>query len=204
VDVIVRGEGEIIFLRLVQALESSNPSESLQTVDGISYVSRDNYCRNKDAAPPETLDELPFPARDLFELKMYKGRLGERPLANLITSRGCPYNCYFCSSSRFGGTKWRYRSARSIAEEMQMLYNDYGYRTFSFMDDNFTISKERILQLADEIENRGMTDIKWWCFSRVDILLKHEVGFGPRNFLKVKKEKIDIFFENFSVPSVIF
>jgi anaerobic magnesium-protoporphyrin IX monomethyl ester cyclase len=96
------------------------------------------------------------------------------PFTSLITSRGCPYNCYFCSSSKFGGLKWRARNAKSIVDEIEHLINTYGYKAFSFMDDNFTLDPQRIFQFAEELENRGINDIHWWCFSRVDTLVKNE------------------------------
>ena len=171
VDFIVRGEAEEIIINLLEALENKT---SLKTVKGISYLENGEYVRTPDAPPPRNLDAMPFPARDLLPMDKYTSQMQGMPLTNLITSRGCPFNCYFCSSSKFGGLKWRYRSAKSIVDEMEMLYNDYGYRTFAFMDDNFTLSKKRVMDFADELEKRGMTDILWWCFSRVDILIRNE------------------------------
>ncbi|MHB8338104.1 MAG: B12-binding domain-containing radical SAM protein [Ignavibacteriaceae bacterium] len=171
VDVVVRGEGEEIFLNLLNALENNT---GLKTILGISYLEGEKFVRNDDALPPKNLDELPFPARDLLPISKYKTTLNGIPSANLITSRGCPYNCYFCASSKFGGIKWRARSAKNIVDEMEMLYNDYGYRAFEFLDDNFTLSKKRIFAFADELEKRKMTDIIWWCFSRVDTIAKNE------------------------------
>ncbi len=171
VDVVVRGEGEEIFLNLLNALENNT---GLKTILGISYLDGEKFIRNDDALPPKNLDELPFPARDLLPISKYKTTLNGIPSANLITSRGCPYNCYFCASSKFGGIKWRARSAKNIVDEMEMLYNDYGYRAFEFLDDNFTLSKKRIFAFADELEKRKMTDIIWWCFSRVDTIAKNE------------------------------
>lgn len=174
VDVVVRGEGEKSFTDLAAALESAAPLTNLEKVKGISFIHNGKYYRNEDAEFIDNLDELPFPARDLFEMQKYKNHLAERPLASLITSRGCPFNCHFCASTRFGGRKWRFRSAKNIADEMELLYHDYGYRAFAFLDDNFTTGKNRVMQLADEIEGRKMTDILWWCFSRVDKLLNNE------------------------------
>ncbi|MGC9151301.1 MAG: B12-binding domain-containing radical SAM protein [Microbacter sp.] len=171
VDFVVRGEGEEIVVNMLEALENR---KSLADVLGISYLENGVYKRNQDAPPPLNLDEMPFPARDLLPLKSYKGVLNGKPMTNLITSRGCPFNCYFCSSSRFGGLKWRARSAKSIADELEYLYRTYDYRAFAFMDDNFTLNPKRVFDFADEIERRGMTDISWWCFSRLDILVKNE------------------------------
>jgi len=171
VDIVVRGEAEEIITNLIDALENK---KDLSGVKGISFVRDNNLIRTPAAPPPQDLDALPFPARDLLTIKKYNSKMAGLPVTNLITSRGCPFNCYFCSSSKFGGLKWRYRSAKSIADEMEILYHKYGYRAFAFMDDNFTLSKRRIMNFADELEKRHMDDIIWWCFSRVDILIRNE------------------------------
>jgi anaerobic magnesium-protoporphyrin IX monomethyl ester cyclase len=171
VDIIVRGEAEEIFVNLLQALENG---DDLHRVKGISFVENGELVRTAVALPPKNLDAMPFPARDLLPMDKYSSQMAGLPVTNLITSRGCPFNCYFCSSSRFGGLKWRYRSAKSIVDEMEILYHDYGYRAFAFMDDNFTLSKRRVMEFADELEKRHMNDIIWWCFSRVDILIRNE------------------------------
>ncbi len=171
VDVIVRGEAEEIFVNLIHALEKK---KDLSNVKGISFVRKDKLVRTAIAPPPANLDTMPFPARDLLPMDKYTSQMASLPVTNLITSRGCPFNCYFCSSSKFGGLKWRYRSAKSIADEMEILYHEYGYRAFAFMDDNFTLSKRRVMEFADELEKRKMNDILWWCFSRIDILIRNE------------------------------
>ncbi len=171
VDIIVRGEAEEIMVNLLKALENH---DDLNEVKGISFVQDGKLIRTPAAPPPRDLDALPFPARDLLPMDKYTSMMAGLPLVNLITSRGCPFNCYFCSSSKFGGLKWRYRSAKSIADEMEILYHDDGYRAFAFMDDNFTLSKRRVMEFADELEKRNMDDIIWWCFSRVDILIRNE------------------------------
>ncbi len=171
VDVVVRGEAEEIIVELLQALENG---DDLHRVKGISFAEGEKLVRTPAALPPRDLNRMPFPARDLLPMKQYQSEMAGLPITNLITSRGCPFNCYFCSSSRFGGLKWRYRSAQSIVDEMEVLYHDYGYRAFAFMDDNFTLSRRRVMAFADELEKRKMTDIIWWCFSRVDILIRNE------------------------------
>jgi anaerobic magnesium-protoporphyrin IX monomethyl ester cyclase len=171
IDFVIRGEGEEIFTNLLSQLENGG---GLSEIRGISYLKNGQYIRNPDALPPKELDNLPFPARDLLKMDQYRSMMGGLPLTNLITSRGCPFNCYFCSSSKFGGLKWRYRSAKNIVDELEILYHDYHFRTFAFMDDNFTLSKKRIFEFADELEKRNLNEIHWWCFSRADILIRNE------------------------------
>ena len=160
-----------LFGNLLNALENNS---GLKNILGISYIDDKIFIRNDDALPPQNLDKLPFPARDLLPIRKYRTTLNGVPSANLITSRGCPYNCYFCASSKFGGIKWRARSAKNIVDEMEMLRNQYGYRAFEFLDDNFTLSKKRVFEFADELEKRNVTDIIWWCFARVDTIAKNE------------------------------
>jgi len=171
VDIVVRGEAEEIMVNMLDALEQGS---DLSKVKGLTFIQDGRLVRTPVAPPPRNLDAMPFPARDLLPMDKYSSMMAGLPITNLITSRGCPFNCYFCSSSKFGGLKWRYRSAKSIADEMEILYHDYGYRAFAFMDDNFTLSKRRVMEFADELERRKMNDIIWWCFSRIDILIRNE------------------------------
>ncbi|MDZ7262123.1 MAG: B12-binding domain-containing radical SAM protein, partial [candidate division KSB1 bacterium] len=95
------------------------------------------------------------------------------PLANLITSRGCPFNCHFCASSQFGGLKWRARSPNSVVDEVEELQSNWGYQAFAFVDDNFTLDPRRVVAIADELDRRDIRII-WWCFSRADTIARNE------------------------------
>lgn len=171
VDYVVRGEGEEIFAELVEALEQK---ENPKKVKGISFLEEGKIYRTPAKEPPQVLDELPLPARDLLPMKGYnKTKLNGRPLTTMVTSRGCPYRCAFCSSSHFSGTRWRFRSVEKIVAEVQEIVNNYGFRAIAFMDDNFTFSPKRVLRFTDEIKRQKL-DIYWWCFSRADTIIKNE------------------------------
>jgi len=170
VDYIVRGEGEEIFANLLNALEKG---EEVENIDGISYLKNGVYIRNKDAPPPQNLDKLPLPSRELLPLDKYNTTVNGYKAANMVTSRGCPFNCYFCSSSRFGGLKWRARSPKSIVHEIEYLYNKFDYRAFEMLDDNFTLNPKRVFEFSDEVIRRKLKII-WWCFSRADTIVKNE------------------------------
>jgi len=170
VDYVVRGEGEEIFTNLLNALEKN---EDIENIDGISYLQNGIYKRNRDALPPQNLDDLPFPARELLPLKEYHTTLNGLESINMVTSRGCPFNCYFCSSSKFGGLKWRARSVKSIVDEIEYIYHTHNYKAFDFLDDNFTLNPKRVIAFADELEKRNI-NIIWWCFSRADTIVKNE------------------------------
>jgi len=169
-EVVVRGEAEETFPRLVEALQAG---KDLASLAGLSYLEEGKIKRTPDSPPPLDLDRLPFPARDLLPMSSYRRlRLGGRPITSLLTSRGCPFLCTFCASSRFSGTRWRTRSLASIVEEIERIIADYGFRALAFLDDNFTLDPGRVVAICEEIISRGW-DLKWWCFSRPDTVLRH-------------------------------
>jgi len=169
VDYVARGEGEYILLDLVETLERDG---DLTKVRGLSYRKNGHIVRNPPAPFVENLDELPFPERDLLPLKKYSSEFYRRPSTTMITSRGCPYDCVFCSVTRFAGAKWRTRSVDSIIDEITFLMRKYRYRSFLFMDDNFTLNPRRTIDFCDEVIARKL-DIRWWCCSRADTIVHH-------------------------------
>lgn len=170
VDAIVIGEGEATFLDLLNAREGGRP------IDDIPGTA--SRCNGQVViAPPrpfiQSLDELPFPARDMVDLQKYKsGRIGDRPLTQLITSRGCTHNCHFCSSSRYWGKKLRWRSPESVIAELEEIYEKYGFRAVAFLDDNFASIPKRLIAICEEIVRRKW-DIWWWCLARADHLVRN-------------------------------
>ena len=167
-DVGVIGEGEATALDLLKAVGGRKP---LSEVDGIVYRRDGEVFRNKPRRLIENLDELPFPARHLLPLNKYTV-LGERtPLGNVITSRGCPFQCIFCSSSEFYGRKFRARSPKNVVDEMEELVTKYGIRSIEVVDDTFTVDKNRAARIAEEIIQRGL-DICWTCGSRADLITR--------------------------------
>jgi radical SAM superfamily enzyme YgiQ (UPF0313 family) len=81
---------------------------------------------------------------------------GIDPAGSLITSRGCPYNCKFCSSSALWQRKFRFFSAKRVAKEILLLYKEYGYRNISIYDDLFSINKERLKEIVEQLAKRGL------------------------------------------------
>ncbi len=131
------------------------------------------FIRNPDRTPPQELDKLPFPARDLLKMDRYRSlEMAKRKITSIISSRGCPSGCRFCASHKYGGRKWRPRSVESLLEEIRLVVGTYGYGGVAFVDDNFTIDPKRVISLCREIIAEGL-DIKWWCFSRADNILRN-------------------------------
>lgn len=171
VDCIVRGEGEVVFFNLLEHLKSRS---GLERVKGISFINDGTVMSTPPEEGIKDLDRLPLPARHMINMEDYHiTKLGERPITPIVTSRGCPSNCSFCSSSRFFGTKWRRRSVESIIDEIEQVYYKYHFRAIAFVDDNFTTEPQRVMELAEEVLRRKL-DIWWWNFSRVDTIVNNE------------------------------
>ncbi len=168
VDFVVRGEGEYVLRDLVYAMEHTG---DISHIKGISYKADGTFVRNPPAPFIQDLDAIPLPRREFFPKEKYLSMYDDRPMTTMVTSRGCPFDCAFCSASRFGGLKWRTRSLDSILDEMELLI-DQGYQSFLFVDDNFTLNPRRVLDFTEEILLRKW-DIRWWCFSRVDTVVKN-------------------------------
>jgi anaerobic magnesium-protoporphyrin IX monomethyl ester cyclase len=169
-DVAGVGEGEATMLELAEAVEGHR---SLSTVKGIVYKNEDNgnhVIRTSGRETIQDLDRLPFPARDQLNNGAYKQHYKERfgyTTTSVITSRGCPFTCDFCSRAVFGN-EFRTRSAVNIVDEMESV-RTLGYERVWFSDDCFTLHKKRLLSICDEIVRRRL-DINWECLSRVDTI----------------------------------
>ena len=169
VSYVVRNEGEYAFLSLIRFLSDEIPFEDVR---GVSYLSGGQTCRTPDAPFIENLDTLPLPARDLLPLKRYREKMNGRLMTTLISSRGCPFKCEFCSASQFFGARWRARSAESVFEEIELLHKEYGYRALTFVDDNFTLDPDRVCRLSERVIERGW-DLIWGAMSRVETVVNN-------------------------------
>lgn len=169
VDYVVRNEGEYSFKDLVQYLYGEIP---LETVMGISYRQNGHLIRKPLVPTNENLDSLPLPARDLLHLNLYSSRIDGRLAATLITSRGCHFNCDFCSSSKFFGKKQRMRSIENVMEEVEIIFKKYKYRAIAFVDDHFTLNPDRVVTFSESLLKKGW-DLRWGAWSRVDTIVKN-------------------------------
>lgn len=158
IDIVVRGEGELVFRELLRRKE-------LREVRGITY--RDGEVIRSNPAMPliQNLDEIPIPAYDLLPMHLY--RFGNLRFGTVITSRGCPFNCIFCSSSLQFGKRWRAHSKERVMEELRILNQEYKVREIEFLDDTFTLDRRRAREISREIVREGL-DISWTASSRVN------------------------------------
>jgi radical SAM superfamily enzyme YgiQ (UPF0313 family) len=163
IDVIVRGEGEETVRQLAEALEKGG----WEKVKGITFRKGDRIISNESRPFIKNIDEIPFPSWDLLPMDKYQF-CGQR-YASMLTSRGCPFNCSFCASSRLFGGFWRGRSPENVVEEIRLLHDKFGVKNIEFVDDTFTLDQKRAERICDEIVREGL-DISWGASSRVDTL----------------------------------
>jgi radical SAM superfamily enzyme YgiQ (UPF0313 family) len=162
VDVVVRGEGEQTLVELTHRIMNQ---VGLNSADGITYRHQGQIVQNPDRPYIQNLDDLPFPAYKHFPLDKY--RLFGKLFFPVITSRGCPFQCNFCTTSRILGKQYRARSPKNIGHELELLKREYNADSFTFYDDTLTLDKKRLFDICDEIKSRKI-NIPWDCQTRVD------------------------------------
>jgi radical SAM superfamily enzyme YgiQ (UPF0313 family) len=167
-DVGVIGEGEETMLELVAALQAGKP---LDDIAGLVYRANGTVIRTAPRPYLQDLDQLPFPAYHLLpDLDLYYPTAmvyKRRPILTLITSRGCPYSCIFCSP--FWGRRWRANSALYVVDLMEHLVGDFGVRELIIYEDIFTIRKDRVLEICQSIQDRKLR-VLWTCSAHVNTL----------------------------------
>jgi radical SAM superfamily enzyme YgiQ (UPF0313 family) len=204
-DAVVRGEGEATMLDIADALMYSGATQALPHVDGITYRSNGAIVKNQDRTLLRHLDELPFPARDLLPMHKYTPPKS----TGMITSRGCPFRCIFCASSKLNGKKFRPRSAYDVFSEVSELVRG-GYEHISMLDDNFILDKNRVFEFADLVEKYQMK-FDWSCTARVDLIddelltRLHEMGcsglfFGVES---ASDEALELIKKGFTTDQVV-
>jgi anaerobic magnesium-protoporphyrin IX monomethyl ester cyclase len=165
IDAIVIGEGERTLVQLVRALEAG---KGINHVPGIAFSDGGLVVKTPPQAHIEDLDQLPLPARELLPMARYRA-LGTP--CTVITSRGCPYSCIFCSGHRMFGPKVRFRSPEPVVDEIEKLQRDFGLAKINIVDDTFTLNHHHAQAVCEEMLRRKLK-IKWSVFARVDRINK--------------------------------
>jgi anaerobic magnesium-protoporphyrin IX monomethyl ester cyclase len=165
-DIVVRKEGENTLLELAGRLREGR---GFHDVLGITCRDNGEIIRNADRPYIENLDDLPFPAHNLFPLESFR-KYG-KVIFPVLASRGCVYWCGFCTAVRMFGRKHRVRSPKNVVDELEFLHNTYGAELFTFYDDTFTINQPKTAEICEEIKKRKMK-IQWDCETRVDMVTK--------------------------------
>jgi radical SAM superfamily enzyme YgiQ (UPF0313 family) len=152
-DAVVVGEGEETFSEILHNYR--NKIHLFKKVKGTVYKDGEKIVTNEPRGFLKDIDTIPFPAYHLFPgLNMYKSRSRKNPIAPLLTSRGCPYQCIFCSKDVFRNI-CRLRSAENVIKEIDMLVGKYGVKQIDILDDNFLVNKERAEKILDFIIERN-------------------------------------------------
>ena len=142
-------EGEELILELCRG-------RKITEIKGLIHRNNRNVVYNGDRVFIQDLDKIPFPTFSKFEIDKYPKTI------DIATSRGCPYECIFCPVRLAIGRVFRWRTAKNIVDEIEYWYKK-GYRYFEFVDDNFTLIQKRVFEFCDEIEKRGLKDLKLSC-----------------------------------------
>ena len=170
-DFLVYGEGEYTFYELLKTVKSK--VGDLKDIKGLIYKEdKESVIVNPPREHIKDLDSLPFPDLSLVDIKKYDSFYAlSKPFTGLIASRGCPFSCTFCDAYATHGKKLRLRSAKNIVDEIEHDLNKFGIRQFMIKDSTFTINKEWVKNICNELLSRDLR-INWTCNTRVDMIEK--------------------------------
>lgn len=199
VDYVVRSEGEATAVELLSGIEQANGNFVPSKVLGISWLDKETGTVVNNPARPFIwdLDSLPYPARDLGgDVFHYRNQgIDGHVSPTMITTRGCPYGCSFCDVHVLAGKKWRARSPKSVADEIEYLVTEYGAEDIRIMDDIINHDNEELHKLLDAIVERNF-NITFWVMGRADMLLK-----DPSTAHKMAKAGVRTMFIGIETPS---
>jgi radical SAM superfamily enzyme YgiQ (UPF0313 family) len=169
VDVVARGEGDQIIVDLARAVEAGG---GLDDVPGISFR-RDGQIVETPVSPPLDPRALPAPAFHLMPMDRYHFASLGGPFATVIASRGCPFQCTFCSEWPFWRGGWRPHDPDQVVEQLDVLVNRYGRKNIWFGDDCFNVNRDHVAAICEGILQRGI-DVNWYYQGRADLVVKHK------------------------------
>jgi len=180
VDCVIKGEAERSFSELLVSYSNNDPD--ISHIKGITAI-KDGRVIDSDPEVIKNLDEIPFPARDLVDGISYGYTWNGMDLTfgkftSIVTGRGCPFACSFCTNWKFSDRQFRARSIGNVVDELELL-GSQGYRSCVILDDIFTTDRERVMEMCKEIKIRDI-DIVLYCEGRVD-------SADPRMFRSMKE-----------------
>ena len=174
IDYAIYGEAEETFAELLNVLEAGGDAGGIRN---LIYRKDGKVIMNPARPFIQNLDALPFPAWDLLDLEEYKDPgIFNGIHMGVMTTRGCAWDCIFCSSGVIWGRKVRFRSAENVADELQYIVDKLGITSVMFYDDTFTLNKPRFLKICEEMIKRKL-NLKYYCQLRVDTI-DEEVANG--------------------------
>ncbi|RZV72483.1 MAG: B12-binding domain-containing radical SAM protein [Candidatus Scalindua sp. SCAELEC01] len=166
IDAVIRGEGEFTFLEFV---DNFYQKKILNHISGLSWRDGDKIVDNINPRPIVPIDSIPLPAYEIIDMDKYLEAMGRFPTRTyygkrngitIITSRGCPFQCVFCSVHLHMGRRWRGHSPEYVLHHIELLTRKYNIKYFHFEDDDLTSNPGRFEKILDGIIEKRM-DI-WW------------------------------------------
>jgi anaerobic magnesium-protoporphyrin IX monomethyl ester cyclase len=201
VDYAIEGEAEEAFVELAKAIKERRPVDS---IGGLIYK-KDGEIRSNGPVIIADLDSIPQPAWHLLPMQKYKCIIAEKPFMTMITSRGCPYQCGFCFKSDSDRINRRHNPKR-IVDEIESCIKRYNIREVMFYDDTFTLKREHVEAICNEIIRRKIK-IKWEAPTRLNVVdenllrlmkkagcfrLRYGIESGDPRILKVMNKGISL------------
>lgn len=169
VDYVAISEAEYTVKELIKCLGNNiEPNEVL----GLYWKERNGKIHKNPRRPfAENLDKLPVPRYEIFNPDNYfpAVHIRGRRVHNIITSRGCPFKCTFCSATEVYGNRYRYQSIERSIREMKFLKDKMGVDSLQIYDDNFTTSRKRTKELCKKMIEESL-DLQWVCYTRADTI----------------------------------
>lgn len=174
-DFVIIGEPEIVTRELINSIRDDG---NYIKIKGLSFELNGKIIKTPYERI-ENLDELPFPKYELTDLAKYTHDIFRKsPFTNVLTSRGCPFQCIYCFKGIFG-SKYRIRSPKNVFEELKLLHDKYSVKAIHIQDLDFFIKKERTIKICKNIIENSL-DIIWSCNARVDMVDKEVLEWAYR------------------------
>ena len=171
IDFVVIGEGEVTIVDLINTLNSEKCMEEMANVKGIGYRNKgNNVILTEKRERVNNLDTISFPARHLLDIDRYKPtphQYKRLPVLNMITSRGCPFACTYCSASNIWRRRYTVRSVDNVISEIVHVKRKYGAKEIAFWDDLWGVNEKWAEEFCDKMITEKI-DINWSCECRVD------------------------------------
>ncbi|MGC9209351.1 MAG: B12-binding domain-containing radical SAM protein [Nitrososphaeria archaeon] len=172
VDVVAIGEGEETLKEILEAQESG---KDLSEVRGIAYRKDNGEIKMTPPRPYiANLDDIPFPARDLVDYERY--RFNGVLEAPILTTRGCTFQCTYCSSSEMMGRRYRMRSVQNVIDEIKEVQERYRVKDIEFIDDTFTLNMKRAIEVMKAIVTERL-DVRLSLSSRVNTINEEVMSY---------------------------
>ncbi len=192
IDIIVIGEGEETITELCKHIDSSKDFSDKDRIPGIAFRQNGNIFLNENRSYIKDLDKLNIAFDKFSILNRIPNPLEYRrlPHAQLLTSRGCPFNCAFCHKPVLG-SGYRFESAQKTYNNIKKLIDEYGIKSIGFLDDTFTLRKNRVYELCDRIVNNNI---------KIDFNIKTRLDLVDYNMLK-RMKKAGLWMLGFGVES---